>query len=767
MSDGRARVVLLAGQLGRGGAEAQLVELACGLDRSRFDPTIVLLRNRNDHAERLAAAGIPVVGLGKSGWWDALVLRRLVGHLRQKRPHVLHSTLFHANLVAALVARRAGVGALVLSQRGSYERNLPLPVPELWRRLARWSASRADVLVVNSEATAREERAAGVPAGRIVVIPNGVAVPESAFPSRAAMDLPSVPIVLAVGRLEPVKGHHHLLEAWPRVRALRPTAILMIIGAGAERRALQAQAERLGLGDGVRWLGERPALPYIANADVLVQPSLSEGMPNVVLEAMALGVPVVASSVGGTTELIANGETGLLVPAADAGALAEAISRLLEDRTTARRLAEAGQRRARERNSLRAMVAATEAVYRGLIDSVPAGTRRVLVFGQRPYPTDHAALESLFARELPRRRWQPVWILPPADASVAGGCLVWNGTAVRVTPERRWPGPLRHLELLRSYLRAGERILSTSPVDLVHARTGLPEAIAAWWLARRHRRPFVFQRSFLVALSRRTYLEGRGWPTLARLVAGIEGRLRDAIERRADLILAISDEMARERRGGSPRVEVLPLGADVSIQPETIAPVEAPPLSVIYFGSMDAKRRLDFLLRVFARVVEQVGNAHLLMLGDAAGSGLQEIAQSMGLGGRVSFLGRVPRRDVPRYLRAARCSVAAIPPMRLYEVSSTTKVVESLAMAVPVVANREIPDQRELVEGSGGGYCPAYDEEAVAEAVIALLDDPVDAARRGEAGRRYVVRHRSYAVLAERLAGWYDETLSAAVASGP
>lgn len=199
----------------------------------------------------------------------------------------------------------------------------------------------------------------------------------------------------------------------------------------------------------------------------------------------------------------------------------------------------------------------------------------------------------------------------------------------------------------------------------------------------------------------------------------------------------------------------------MSVLPEDVTPASAPPASVVYFGSMDAKRDLHFLLRAFARVADVIPAAHLLMLGDARGSGLPDAARSMGLAERVIFLDRVPRRDVPRYLRAARCSVAAIPPTPLYRVSSATKVVESLAMAVPVVANREIPDQRDIVEASGGGYCPPYEEAAVAESLVALLSDPEDARRRGRAGWLYVKEHRSYAVLAKRLAGWYEETWAA------
>jgi L-malate glycosyltransferase len=761
MSERRTRVVLLAGQLGRGGAEAQLVELAAGLDRARYDVSVLLLGTRNEHAERLAAAGLTVASLGKSGPWDLAVARRLARRLREQRPDILHATLFHANLLAAAVARRAGVGALVLSQRGSYEHNLPLPLPAVWRSLARRAARRADVLIVNSEAAAGEERAAGVPAHKIVTIPNGVAVPLSPQPSRTELGLPAEgPLVVSVGRLEAVKGHRHLLEAWPQVVARHPQARLAVLGEGSQRAALRTLAERVGVSGHVVWLGERRAEPYIAAADLLVQASLSEGMPNAVLEAMALGTAVVATRVGGTPELLVDGVTGTLVAAGDAPALAAGITRMLDDPEARERLARAARERAGEKFSLSAMVAATAAVYERVL-AVRSGPRKVLVFGQRPYPNDHAALESLFTRELPPLGYAPVWVLPPADASVAAGTADWNGTTVHVTRRRWWRGPGRHLELIREYMREGDNVLKNEPIDLVQARTGLPEGLAAWWLASRHGKPFVFQCSFPVALSRRLALEASGRPWLARAAAAVENRLRDGIQKRAHLVLAISNEMAREWPRRSQRVEVLPLGADVSVNPEGVTAAGAPFSSVIYFGSMDAKRDLHFLLRVFARVAEAVPEAHLLMLGDARGSGLADAASSMALAGRVTFLGRVPRREVPRYLRAARCSVAAIPPTPLYRVSSATKVVESLAMAVPVVANREIPDQRQLVEASGGGYCPPYEEAAFAESVVALLADPEDARRRGLAGRRYVEEHRSYGVLAQRLAGWYGETLAA------
>jgi glycosyltransferase involved in cell wall biosynthesis len=401
------------------------------------------------------------------------------------------------------------------------------------------------------------------------------------------------------------------------------------------------------------------------------------------------------------------------------------------------------------------MVAATEAVYERVL-AARRGPRKVLVFGHRPYPNDHAVLETVFTRELPAAGWTPVWVLQPAEAADSGRHAEWNGTPVYVTRRRHWAGPRRHVELLREYVRAGSEALGAHDIALVQARTGLPEGLAAWWLARRHGKPFVFQCSFPIPLGRRAALEHAGRRGLARIVHAMETRVADVLMRRADLVLAVSDTMtAALRARGVRRAVPFPLGADTRVPPATVVAVAAPADTIAYVGSTDPKRKPALILEVLRRVRDRWPSAHLLLVGEASAD-LEGEARRLGLADAITFVGRVPRAEVPRYLRAARCSLAPIPPDPLYVVSSATKVVESLGLAVPVVTNGEIPDQRELVERSGGGLVTPYDADALADAVVALLRDPADAARRGEAGRQYVCAHRSYEVLARELAARYD-----------
>jgi len=165
-----------------------------------------------------------------------------------------------------------------------------------------------------------------------------------------------------------VKGQTYLVQAWPSVLKREPRALLLLVGDGPEERLLRSRAAELGLGGSVRFLGFRQDIPsLLALAEALVLPSLNEGFGLVLLEAMAMGKPVVASAVGGIPEVVLDGRTGLLVPPADPEALAVAILRLLEDPRAAQRLGEAGRERARESFSREAFIQAHRKLYGELL----------------------------------------------------------------------------------------------------------------------------------------------------------------------------------------------------------------------------------------------------------------------------------------------------------------------------------------------------------------------------------------------------------------
>jgi glycosyltransferase involved in cell wall biosynthesis len=211
----------------------------------------------------------------------------------------------------------------------------------------------------------------GYPAHKVVVVPNGrdltrFAPGRDRDAVRAELGLPGHgPVVGVVGRLEAQKGHVHLLDAWPDVVAIHPGARLVLVGDGSLRESLAERARTAGVADSVLFTGFRADVPRVLDAiDVVALPSLHEGMPLTVIEAAAAGRPVVATAVDGTPEVVVDGQTGYLVPPADAPALSRALIALLGDRDALSRMGREAARWARERFDIATHVEATARVYR-------------------------------------------------------------------------------------------------------------------------------------------------------------------------------------------------------------------------------------------------------------------------------------------------------------------------------------------------------------------------------------------------------------------
>jgi glycosyltransferase involved in cell wall biosynthesis len=236
----------------------------------------------------------------------------------------------------------------------------------------------ADRVISSGEAAARVVAAAGVPAARIVPIPPGVDTARfhpavSGAGVRAELGLPTAPLVGLVANIRGSKGHDVFLDAAGAVLAREPAARFLIVGDGIGFDDVRRRVGALGLDAAVRMMGFRRDVPeVIAALDVLVLPSIrSEAASQVILQALAVGTPVVATDVGGSGELVRDGDTGRLVPPGDAPALAGAILDCLADRGAARAMARRGQALVRERHSLDAVMTRTSAVYRALLPGGP------------------------------------------------------------------------------------------------------------------------------------------------------------------------------------------------------------------------------------------------------------------------------------------------------------------------------------------------------------------------------------------------------------
>ena len=356
------RIFYLITELEIGGAEKALYELVTHLDRKRFEPIVACLSGRGPIFDRLTEKGIEVIPIDMRGWWDLAGWLRLRRALRANRPHVLHTFLFHANFVGGLAAIRSQIGTKIASIRVEEPRFRHLWVECLTQGLT-------DVFTCVSE-SARQytHRRAHVPMNKLVVVPNGVDPSDCDVPVMAPPPewrLPEeAPVVAFVGRLDRQKNPLLLLRAAARVVREVPETVFAFAGTGRLETRCRAEADRLGLSDSIRWLGWlSDTRPLLARMELVALPSSWEGMPNVILEAMACGKPAVAANVGGCAELIVEGETGFLVPPGDEAALAERILRLLRDAALRRRLGAAARQRVEREFSIAAMVERNESLY--------------------------------------------------------------------------------------------------------------------------------------------------------------------------------------------------------------------------------------------------------------------------------------------------------------------------------------------------------------------------------------------------------------------
>ncbi len=335
-------------------------------DREMFPVQMITLHAPGPLHMSLAGSGVQAFGLGVSRKHYPLAVLNLARQLRRGNVQLLHAHSFDATLVGIIAARIANIPFVFTRHHSDHH----LRINKRWHvRIDSLCARHADRVIAVSEETRRimvEQE--GVPKKRIAVVYNGVdATPAPSAETRARLrgelSLPNVPIILMIARLHEEKGHRYLLEAIPDVIRSFGPVILLLAGEGPERRSLESQVQANGLGEVVRFLGwRRDVAALIDSCSLLVLPSLAESFGQVLTEAMSLGKPVVAAKTGGIPEVVADGETGILVPPRNPSTLAAAISRILMNPVWACAMGNAGRRRV-DRFSYDSMVRGYESVY--------------------------------------------------------------------------------------------------------------------------------------------------------------------------------------------------------------------------------------------------------------------------------------------------------------------------------------------------------------------------------------------------------------------
>jgi sugar transferase (PEP-CTERM/EpsH1 system associated) len=363
--------------LGVGGLENGVVNLVNGSPAALRHAIVCMTGDRGFQAR--LRSGVEVVTVGKRPGHDVGAFARLVRWLRRARPEIVHSRNW-GTIDAVLAARLARIPVVL---HGEHGREISDPDG---RNARRNRVRRLLAPIVTRFVTVSDDlrrwlvREVGVPARKVVTICNGVDTsrfsPGDRTAARAALGLAiDRTLVGTVGRLDPVKDQAGLVRAFAGVRARNRAAALVIVGDGPCRGELAGLITALGLSEQALLLGECHDVPRVLAAlDLFVLPSIAEGISNTVLEAMATGLPVVATRVGGNPELVEDGVTGTLVPRQDPEALASAITRYLDDDGWRRAHGEAARRRAVERFSLDRMCAGYTRLY---ADLVPCADRRV------------------------------------------------------------------------------------------------------------------------------------------------------------------------------------------------------------------------------------------------------------------------------------------------------------------------------------------------------------------------------------------------------
>jgi L-malate glycosyltransferase len=344
--NGPTRILVFQNRFLIGGQERQTVLNVRTIDRSRWEPVVACLHLEGEHLEDLARAGVrPIlVDVGRKMLRPntAVQVARLARLIQEQRIALVHAQDIYTNVLGTVAAKLAGVPCVVTRV------DLGHHITGYRRPLTRIACAQADRVLVNALCIRDLVVRDGVEPDRVVVVRNGVDLAEL---ERVAAEAPPPALppgewVTCIGNMHhPVKGQTDLLVAFREVLREHPDARLALIGDGVRRPLLERLAGQLGIAERVHFLGFRLDGPAIlARAALSVSASYAEGISNAILEAMAMRLPVVATAVGGSPELVRDGVNGFLVPPGAPGALARRISDLLEDAAHRRRMGERGRK---------------------------------------------------------------------------------------------------------------------------------------------------------------------------------------------------------------------------------------------------------------------------------------------------------------------------------------------------------------------------------------------------------------------------------------
>lgn len=366
--------VLNVSQLG--GTELMTYQLAKSMNSEEFESEVCFFSSRGPISEYFEKSGIRTTHLEVKSLPQKLFAApvRLYRHLKKNRYEIIQLYGLRTNLVGRIVGRLAGCKNIVGGLRSLY----PSDSRSAWTLwLDRLTLLLIRCYISNSHAAVDFLVSKGYPREKFRVIHNGIELERfqssndpNLLKDRYGVVRQECPVITCIANLRAVKGHEFLIKALHELKQAKKESVCLLVGDGALRGALEKLASNLGLSEDILFLGHqgREKIPEIlAITDIFVLPSLWEGMPGAAMEAMAQGVPVVATDVGGTPEVVLDGITGYAVPIKDSAALAQKIEHLLEDTQLRKQMGQKGRKRIEEEFSLRKMTEQYETIYQELV----------------------------------------------------------------------------------------------------------------------------------------------------------------------------------------------------------------------------------------------------------------------------------------------------------------------------------------------------------------------------------------------------------------
>lgn len=375
----RGTIIFFITGLAIGGAETQAVNLAIRLRQRGWKIVIVSLISPKAYVKELQEEDIPVISLNvKSKLVNPYSILKVIRIIHKLRPQIIHSHMFHANIFARLLRILAPVPILICTAHNTYEHSRKTKIlREI--TLREWAYRITDFLCdlttqVSKQGLKRYVRVRAVPCHKIRYISNGVDTKlfypdlEARFKIRTQLGLGKKFVWVSIGRFVAAKDYPTLLQAFARLRD--PESILLICGEGPLKDSMESLTESLGIKSQVWFLGLRRDIPKLMSAsDAYVMSSIYEGLPMVLLEAQACGLPVVATAVGGNVEVVQNGKNGYLVPPRNPEALAEAMLSIMNlSEEERRRMGEFGRQYIETNYNLERIVDQWEELYLELIE---------------------------------------------------------------------------------------------------------------------------------------------------------------------------------------------------------------------------------------------------------------------------------------------------------------------------------------------------------------------------------------------------------------